>query len=122
MDPHHIKSGKYILIVLNKAFLYFYFLGDWMWQIKDKELWNSIPHCIFWVLWWERNSRSFEGKERHVIELKWLLLRTLMDWSNAIEFVLSTLPVYLDHSPLFDAIKLFITNQKKQKTKPSYIF
>ncbi len=50
---------------------------------KIKELWSSIPHCVFWCIWWERNSRSFEGKERHWLELKWFILRTLMDWSNA---------------------------------------
>jgi hypothetical protein len=27
--------------------------------------------------------RAFEGKERSVLELKWFLIRTLMDWSNA---------------------------------------
>ena len=46
-------------------------------------LWNSIPHGTYWVLWWEHNSRAFEGKERSVMELKWFLIRTLMDWSNA---------------------------------------
>jgi hypothetical protein len=50
---------------------------------KIKELWNSVPHCVFWCIWWERNSRSFEGKERHLLELKWLILRTLLEWSNA---------------------------------------
>ena len=50
---------------------------------RIRELWNSISHRIFWCLWWERNSRCFEGKERHILELKWLLIRTLMDWTNA---------------------------------------
>jgi hypothetical protein len=50
---------------------------------KIQDLWNSIPHGIFWVLWWERNSRAFEGKESGVLKLKWFLIRTLMDWSNA---------------------------------------
>jgi hypothetical protein len=50
---------------------------------KSKDLWDSIPHGIFWVLWWECNLRSFEGKERNVMELKGILLRTIMDWSNA---------------------------------------
>ena len=50
---------------------------------KIKELWNSIPHCVFWCIWWERNLRSFEGKERNQLDLKWLILHTLMEWSNA---------------------------------------
>ena len=28
-------------------------------------------------------SVGFEGKERSVLKLKWFLIRTLMDWSNA---------------------------------------
>ena len=50
---------------------------------KIKELWNLIPHGVFWCIWWERNSRSFEGKERNMMELKELLIHTLMDWSKA---------------------------------------
>ena len=50
---------------------------------KIKELWNSVPHCVFWCIWWERNSRSFEGNERNLLDLKWLILHTLMKWSNA---------------------------------------
>ena len=50
---------------------------------KTKKLWKSIIHCVFWCLWWERNYRAFEGKERHMLEIKWLFLCTLMDWSNA---------------------------------------
>jgi hypothetical protein len=57
--------------------------GEGRGKSKIQDLWNSIPHGICWVLWWERNSKAFEGKERSVLELKWLLIRTLMDWSNA---------------------------------------
>jgi hypothetical protein len=52
-------------------------------RLKIKELWNSIPHCLFWCIWWERNSRTFEGKERNLLDLKWLILYTLMERSNA---------------------------------------
>jgi hypothetical protein len=31
----------------------------------------------------QRNSRSFEGVERNLLEIKGTVLRTLMDWSNA---------------------------------------
>ena len=36
-------------------------------------------------------SRSFEGQERHLVELKWLFLHTLMEWSNASGLSLSHL-------------------------------
>ena len=29
-----------------------------------------IPHCIMWILWRERNSRTFEGCERTIQDLK----------------------------------------------------
>jgi hypothetical protein len=44
---------------------------------------DMAPLCIFWCLWWERNTRCFEGMERNVLELKGLVLRTLMEWSKA---------------------------------------
>ena len=68
---------------------------------KIQDLWNSIPHGIFWVLWWERNSRAFEGKESGVLELKWFLIRILMDWSNASSSTsFSTIFEFLDYCML----------------------
>ena len=46
-----------------------------------------VPPCVFWCIWWERNSRSFEGKERTLLEVKDTVLRTLIDWSKAAEIV-----------------------------------
>ena len=48
-------------------------------------------------LWWERNSRSFEGKERCVMELKWFLINTLMDWSNASGLSFFSILEFLDY-------------------------
>uniref|UniRef100_A0A2N9FVI8 Uncharacterized protein n=1 Tax=Fagus sylvatica TaxID=28930 RepID=A0A2N9FVI8_FAGSY len=48
-----------------------------------RKVWDMVPLCIFWCLWWERNTRCFEGMERNVLELKGLVLRTLMEWSKA---------------------------------------
>ena len=50
---------------------------------RIRRLWDMIPLCIFWCIWWERNSRSFEGVERNMLEIKGTVLRILMDWSNA---------------------------------------
>jgi hypothetical protein len=50
---------------------------------RIRKVWGMVPLCIFWCLWWERNTRCFEGMERNVLELKGLVLRTLMEWSKA---------------------------------------
>jgi hypothetical protein len=39
-----------------------------------------VPPCVFW---WENNARSFEGKERNLMEVKGTVLQTLLDWSKA---------------------------------------
>ena len=50
---------------------------------RIRKVWDMAPLCIFWCLWWERNARGFEGMERNALELKGLVLRTLMEWSKA---------------------------------------
>uniref|UniRef100_A0A2N9GSU5 Reverse transcriptase zinc-binding domain-containing protein n=1 Tax=Fagus sylvatica TaxID=28930 RepID=A0A2N9GSU5_FAGSY len=60
---------------------------DWccMWcrSARIRKLWDMIPLCVFCCLWWERNSRSFEGEETNLLEIKGTFLRTLIEWSNA---------------------------------------
>ena len=58
--------------------------GEGCRSVRIKKRWDMIPLCIFWCIWWERNSRSFEGTERNLLELKGTVLRTLMEWSNAL--------------------------------------
>lgn len=41
---------------------------------NDRVLWKTIPTCTGWVLWKERNSRSFEGKATSLLELKFRCL------------------------------------------------
>jgi hypothetical protein len=47
-------------------------------------VWKAIPSCLMWLLWRERNQRAFEDSERHSVELKMILLRTLMEWLAAV--------------------------------------
>ena len=61
--------------------------GDSCHSIRIRKLWDMVPPCVFW---WERNSRSFEGKERNLMEVKGTVLRTLMDWSRAAGVVSSS--------------------------------
>uniref|UniRef100_A0A2N9FN40 Reverse transcriptase zinc-binding domain-containing protein n=1 Tax=Fagus sylvatica TaxID=28930 RepID=A0A2N9FN40_FAGSY len=54
--------------------------------LAAREIWNFI-FSMFNILWvmpcGERNSRSFEGKENNLMELKLIFIRTLMEWSKA---------------------------------------
>uniref|UniRef100_A0A2N9IT43 Reverse transcriptase zinc-binding domain-containing protein n=1 Tax=Fagus sylvatica TaxID=28930 RepID=A0A2N9IT43_FAGSY len=61
--------------------------GDSCHSVRIRKLWDMVPLCVFWCLWWERNARSFEGTERNLIEVKGMVLRTLMDWSKATRVV-----------------------------------
>ena len=57
--------------------------GDSCHSTRIRKVWDMVPHCVFWCIWWERNSRSFEGKERNLMEVKGTVLQTLLDWSKA---------------------------------------
>jgi hypothetical protein len=51
---------------------------------KDQNtIWNAIPGCLMWLIWRERNQRAFFFIERHSVDLKMIIIRTLMDWMTA---------------------------------------
>ena len=56
-------------------------------RLNTKLLWSMIPHFLMWVIWRERNTRTFEGDERWIHELKLFFLQTLLEWANALGFV-----------------------------------
>uniref|UniRef100_A0A2N9IH31 Reverse transcriptase domain-containing protein n=1 Tax=Fagus sylvatica TaxID=28930 RepID=A0A2N9IH31_FAGSY len=60
-----------------------YCWGDSCHSIRVRKVWDMVPHCVFWCIWWERNARSFEGMERNLMDVKGTVLRTLLDWSKA---------------------------------------
>ena len=41
-----------------------------------------VPGCLMWVVWMERNRRSFEAKEISLVQLQALYQSTLFDWSR----------------------------------------
>ena len=47
-------------------------------------LFGSIPHCLMWCIWQERNNRSFEDSERTIADLKLFFFKTLSDWMSII--------------------------------------
>ena len=50
---------------------------------RNIAFWKAVPNCIMLCLWQERNSRSFEGCEWNILEIKTFFLHTLLDWSAA---------------------------------------
>ena len=44
------------------------------------DIWNMVPGCLMWVVWMERNWRSFEAKEKLLVQLQVLCQGTLFDW------------------------------------------
>jgi hypothetical protein len=50
---------------------------------KSNEIWRAIPHCLFWCIWRKRNAKCFEGREQQLLDMKWTVLHTLMDWMVA---------------------------------------
>ena len=48
----------------------------------NSNIWNLIPGCLMWIVWLERNRRSFEDIEKTLDELKVLHQRSLFEWSR----------------------------------------
>jgi hypothetical protein len=65
---------------------------------KNRQIWEAVPHCVMWSLWRERNARTFEDRERNILDLKTLFLRTLFDWMAASSlFSFSNLLEFFDY-------------------------
>ena len=48
----------------------------------NSNIWNLIPGCLMWIVWLERNRRSFENMEKTLDELKILCKRSLFEWAR----------------------------------------
>ena len=58
---------------------------------KRKKIWNSIPLCIFWMVWKERNRLAFNGGVLNIQKLKNSFACTLWSWGVYWRGVLFTL-------------------------------
>ena len=45
-------------------------------------VWNMVLGCLMWVVWLERNQRSFEVLERTLDQLQALSQNTLFEWAK----------------------------------------
>ena len=48
----------------------------------NSDIWNMVPGYLMWIVWMERNRRSFEDIEKSLVQLQALCLKTLFDWSR----------------------------------------
>ena len=71
------------------------------------------PHCLIWCIWHERNARSFEGRERSLLEIKSSFLHTLFEWSVVFShFSCSSFPFFLTVALLFPDLCPHSTDRK----------
>ena len=72
-------SIQWILLssVAELLFCWNHWLGK-----HDSHIWNLIPGCLMWIVWMERNRRSFEDSEKSLVELIGLCQRSLFYWSR----------------------------------------
>lgn len=45
-------------------------------------IWKVVPLCSMLYLWREMNAHCFEGRELSLVKLKFLLLKTLYEWTS----------------------------------------
>ena len=41
---------------------------------------STLPACIWWIIWKDRNQRIFVGKECTIEKIKWKVITTLDFW------------------------------------------
>ena len=56
-------------------------LASMAWEYTSN-IWNLIPGCLMWIVWLERNRRSFEDTKKTLKELKVLCQHSLFEWSR----------------------------------------
>ena len=49
---------------------------------KRKKLWNTIPLCIFWTMWKERNRIAFKDGMVAAQRLKYSFAYNLWSWNR----------------------------------------
>ena len=87
-------------------------------------IWRMVPHSLMWYIQQERNAKSFEGRERSILEFKSFFFFTLLKWCLVLpSFSCFSLLVLLDYCnlvfwcfclsstfPMYRAMFFFIIN------------
>ena len=62
--------------VADLLFCWYHWLGK-----HNFDIWNLVLGCLMWIIWTERNRRSFEDFGKSLAQLLYLCQRALFDWS-----------------------------------------
>jgi len=63
-------------------------LGSWRGQLGTRhalQIWKLAHLCLMWCLWGEQNAKSFEDRERGLLEIKKMMLQSLYTWESGPE-------------------------------------
>ena len=62
--------------------------GWWNWFGRHQSnIWNLIPHCLMWMVWRERNSRTFEDKKKSANQFLGSFVESFFEWARAWSFI-----------------------------------
>jgi len=76
-------------------------------SLQSAAVWKMVPSSLMWCFWRERYDRSFENRERMVVELKCSFFNTLYHWTTALDNI--NLPMFLDFLSHLDWVYLLYT-------------
>lgn len=79
-------------------------LAFFVWNATWGKIWNGFLHFLVWLVWIERNDRTFNGLEKHVGQVKGRLYKTVFEW--AVIFVQDTPTSFGDFSSYLSASNL----------------
>ncbi|WMV46559.1 hypothetical protein MTR67_039944 [Solanum verrucosum] len=55
-------------------------ISSWEIEAKNRSYWRTIPACIWWTIWGERNARSFEDRSRSLQMIRTYCILLLCFW------------------------------------------
>jgi hypothetical protein len=53
---------------------------EFVWETHSSDIWNMVPLCLMWLIWKERNCRTFEDKENTESQMLNEFSISLFDW------------------------------------------
>ena len=60
--------------VESLVYCWSYWLGKF-----NLDIWNMVSNCLMWIVWTEKNQRSFKDTEKSLVQLQALYQKTLFD-------------------------------------------